>query len=363
MDDKKWIVVFVTYCLTLMLACAGIVAYVDPAFHYHAPRTDMFYYYLFDERMLNDGMVRNMDYDTIITGTSLMEVARPSVVDTIFDVHSIKVTAASGSYYEISRNIRNGLKTHSKVRYVFRALDLPEHLVITPDDELSDYVKDTYPEYLYNEKLIDDYKYLFNGDILFDRCMLLIRNNLKGVLGGIESFDHYYYDWVYDGIKTMGENNSKRQIVYHTDKFASHLTEQERIIIKNNVRLNIIALAEEYPNVQFYYFFPPDCITGWGYRYQEGIIGKQVEIEETIAEELVLYSNIHLYDFTMIDEIYDLNHYCDDHHFDDDICNSLFVAMKENAGSLTKENYKEALDAQYLYFNEIDYEHLFMLIK
>ena len=340
----------------------GIVVYTDPVFHYHKPQASL-YYRFFDERMLNDGVVRNFDYDAIITGTSLMEVARTSEFDDIFGTNAIKVTAASGTYFEISSNIRKGLETHPGVKMVVRALDLPEHLVITPPDELSDFVEDTFPDYLYNDSILDDYHYCLNSDIIFDRCIPMIRAFINGEPGGTDSFDHYYYDWVTDGVSTLFESIDRDNLHYQAEVDPLSLSEEEKEIIRNNVRANLTSLAEEFPQVQFLYFFPPDCITGWGYRYQTGVIERQTAIEMTIAQELVPYENIRLYDYTMIEDIFDLSRYCDDHHFDDCICTSLFRMMKSDLRRITVDNLNSDINEQLEFFAGIEYESLEELLK
>ena len=357
MKSRTWLIITASLLCIFLAGVISIVIYVDPVFHYHKPNENL-YYSFFDERMLNDGVVRNFDYDAIITGTSLMEVARTSEFDDIYDTRAIKVTAASGTYYEISSNVRKGLRTHPDTKMVVRALDLPEHLVITPSDTLSDYVKDTFPYYLYNESVLDDFHYCLISDIISDRCIPMIQAFLRGEEGGTDSFDHYYYDWITDGISPMSETTDLDSLRYQTGEKRQSLSREEKAVIQKNVRENLTSLAEEYPNVKFLYFFPPDCITGWGYRYEAGAIERQIEIERTIAQELVPYKNVYLYDFTMIDEIFDLSRYCDDHHFDDGICTSLFRMMRTDQGRITLDNLDFDMGEQLEFFSKIRYEQL-----
>lgn len=357
MKNKTWLIT--TFCTFLAAAClcAGLVIYVDPVFHYHAPN-ERFYYALFDERMMNDGVARNIEYDAIIAGTSIMEVARVTAFKEIYNAEAVKMTAAAGWYSEIFDNVRRGLETHPQVRYVVRGLDSQEHLLITPAEGLSDYVKDTFPHYLYNDTILDDYQYWFNKDIFFEHCVSQLRNALHGEPGGVQSFDFYYYDWVTDGRFVTDEDSLEKVLHYEDPASVQHLTQEEEEQIRENLRRNVTSLAADYPNVRFLYFFPPDCITAWGLRYEAGTIERTLEIEEVIAEELTRYENIHLFNFATMDSIYDRTKYCDEYHFDDTICTEVFRRMTDESERLRPDNYLENLRAQRDFLDAIDFGNL-----
>ena len=49
MDSKKWFRNFIIVLLALFVLVGGLVAFVDPFFHYRAPR-DYFFYTLYEQR-------------------------------------------------------------------------------------------------------------------------------------------------------------------------------------------------------------------------------------------------------------------------------------------------------------------------
>ena len=55
------------------------------------------------------------------------------------------------------------------------------------------------------------------------------------------------------------------------------MSPEEEATIRENLEVNLVSLAKDYPSVQFYYFFPPDCITAWGKRYEEGKLERLIE--------------------------------------------------------------------------------------
>lgn len=67
-----WIIT--TIMLTIISFCVFtlITVYIDPLFHYHKPLQG-YGYPLDNERYQNDGITRNFEYDSITTGTSMVE--------------------------------------------------------------------------------------------------------------------------------------------------------------------------------------------------------------------------------------------------------------------------------------------------
>ena len=114
MSNKRFITIFLTILLGGLIFIGAANFLVDPIFHYHAPLNKISYT-MDDERYQNNGIMKHFDYDCIITGTSMVENTKASLVDSLFDVKSVKTCFMGGSYREISENIRVGLKNNSKV--------------------------------------------------------------------------------------------------------------------------------------------------------------------------------------------------------------------------------------------------------
>ena len=82
-----------TYALTVLittfaiLSLLGIVTvFVDPYFHYHKPQPSLRYPFA-AQVYTNDGILKNFDYDAVITGTSMTENFYTSQLDEKFNVN------------------------------------------------------------------------------------------------------------------------------------------------------------------------------------------------------------------------------------------------------------------------------------
>lgn len=87
MKHTTYLKISILGTLLTLAALAGITIYVDPLFHYHAPLGSL-QYPLYDERYMNDGIVRHFDYDAIITGSSMTENFKTSFLITTSE-HSL----------------------------------------------------------------------------------------------------------------------------------------------------------------------------------------------------------------------------------------------------------------------------------
>lgn len=179
-----WIIGTITLTIVAFCLFAAPTIYIDPLFHYHEPLTN-YEYPLNNERYQNDGIMRNFNYNSIITGTSMAENFKKTEADILFDANFIKVPFSGGRYKEISDNIRQAYRAGKDIKYVISSLDYSV-LVLEKDA----YREGTeYPVYLYNNNIFDDVNYVLNKTILFDQT----RNVIKYTQTGNETtnFDEY----------------------------------------------------------------------------------------------------------------------------------------------------------------------------
>lgn len=105
-----------------IVGVAAVTVIIDPYFHYHKPMEGISYR-LYEERYTNDGIARNFDYDTIVTGTSMNQNFKPSEWDDLTGSKTVKLPYSGGSYYEISNSIRRAIKYQKNLDTVIWGID------------------------------------------------------------------------------------------------------------------------------------------------------------------------------------------------------------------------------------------------
>lgn len=89
-DKKRWLAVFGAFSGVCLAAIAALVIYVDPFFQYHKPLPG-FPYVLDNQLTQNPGIAKNMDYDSIILGSSMVVQFNTQWFEDILGLQTMKL--------------------------------------------------------------------------------------------------------------------------------------------------------------------------------------------------------------------------------------------------------------------------------
>lgn len=349
---KKWLVSVLSCTLAILLMISIMMVIVDPCFHYHKPLS-CFGYIMDNQRYQNDGIVKHFDYDAIIVGSSMTENFKPSELNSLYGVNAIKVPFSGGSYREVNDLVETALRHNNSVKMVVRGLDY-NRLFNTADHR--DY--DEYPEYLYDKNPINDVFYLLNAELIMTAVQDIIGKDSNGKLR--IDFDAYsnwqqYYSF---GKEAVDANYARNTLTLPTSQ--DHVTDEEYNIINENIYQNVIQIAEENPQIDFYYYFTPYSIAYMDYFRFRGELEKQFEAEKYIVNMLLPYENIHIYSFFLEhDVIENLDNYRDVAHHSEGVNSLILQWIHDGRDLLTQQNADEYLEKEKEYYLNFDYESFF----
>lgn len=346
MDAKLWNRITLGGTCAVLVILGACTAVIDPFFHYHKPLSFLSYP-LGNQRYQNDGILRHFDYDAIIIGTSMTENFKASEFDRLWNASSVKVPFNGGHYKELDRAVRQGLKHNPKVKYVLRCLD---YYFLDDKDFMRTDVE--YPDYLYNENLFDDVHYLLNKEILLDYTKPVITYTRAGMPS--VGFDAYS-NW--NALFPFGKEAVLSSYTYSgTVLPMEEATDDDRIRLLANLEQNVIQTAKDYPNVTFYFFFPPYSICGWEEFYTSGQLTKMRELEELVIETLLPYENIQIFGFLdCYDMICNLDNYKDTNHYGEWINSQILQWISRGEHRLTQENYQKYLSETREFYENYPY--------
>ena len=337
------------------MCVAILMAVIDPLFHYHAPLRGMSYE-LYDDRYQNNGIVKHFDYDAMITGTSMTENAKVSEADVLFDCDAVKTCFRGGSYREISDNIRTALENNDDLRLIIRATD-QFFLISDPDEHISVDPESTYeyPLYLVDDNPYNDVEYLLNKSHL-SHAFIDLRMTLSHVPP--TSFDDYM-NWM--NMYTFGKETVLASYV-RPEKSGTEtsLTDDERVLIRENLKKNIIDLAEDYPDVTFYIWIPPYSVCYYDVEDRKGKLERDMDAYEYELELLAPVDNIRLYAYDDREDIVaDLSLYKDMMHYDESVNSELLRAMAADEGRITVDNYRDYMSRVRSFYMNYDYDSIY----
>lgn len=361
MNSRKVVLTWIICAVMFCVMCVALVYRIDPYFHYHYPLIDKYYYEIDDERTLNDGIIKNFDYDAIITGTSMTGNFKTSEADQIFGCTSIKAPSSGATYCEINGYVQSAI-AHKDIALVIRGLDMTKYWTSA---NLMRWDAGTYPEYLYDDKLYNDVNYWFNKDVLLEKIVpMIVAKNKKDFMPGITPFDDHSAWGKGASYGKDGIISEKIEEVVPGEVYG--ISEEEWADVKANIEQNVIRVARDNPDIEFYYFTTPYSLWWWREQLTIGWVDRYLEAEKYLIEQCLNYDNIKLFSFnTRSDITGDLNNYMDYMHYAPWVNSWMLRCMKEGKYQLTKDNYEQYLsDEAKLYYNydylsfieQIDYE-------
>ncbi len=356
MRANKWLLCWATLVMSALLAFSLLVYGIDPYFHYHKPYTDKYYYKLDSQRDQNDGISKHFEYDGIITGTSMTEYFKVSEAENIFGGHFIKVPYPGASYKEINDNLSRAIKSNPNIRTIIRGLDMD---YFTNDADLMRTDLGIFPYHLYDKNPFNDVKYLLNRDVIISSLDMIAESYNDDFVPGITSFDYNRSDiWTHGKNAVIPEGKVLNNIITDTIN-SSYLSIDEKKTIHDNITINVTNLADQYPEIDFFYFYPPYSAFYWYSLYEKGEINKQFEILRYVTDLIVSHTNIHLYSFnSKIDIISDLNNYRDANHYGSWINSIILKWMKEGECQITLDNKDIFISKEQDIISNFDYESL-----
>lgn len=346
---KKVFIKMIISFLTLILIICSINYVIDPYFHYRKPLSFLSYPIEY-ERYQNNGILKNFEYDAIIAGTSMAENFKTSELDKLFGTNSIKVTDSGGSYKEINDEINVAFNKNKKIKIVIRALDYGRLL---DNKNMIRYNEEWYPTYLYDNNIFNDIKYLLNKSTLLSSISVIVYT-----LCGYETttFDEYSnwskdYEFGLNLSNYIKSQKKEKEIEYTKDDYE---------IEYGNLMSNVINIAIENKDTEFYYFFTPYSILAFYEMYQSGGLQKQLEAEKVAIELMLKQDNIKLFSFFDDESIIcNLNNYRDTIHYGEHINSYILECMKNNKHLITKENCREYFINENKTIFEYNYDRIF----
>lgn len=343
---KKWTITTTVSILILLLLTAALVIFVDPFFQYHAP-LEGFPYLVDNQLSQNPGMAKNMEYDSVLLGSSMTVNFNTNWFEELMGLDTIKL-CYSGAYPKDQANIMDIIfDSGHQVEAVFLGVD-----VMTYTGGV-DETKYPLPEYLYDENYLNDVQYLYNKDVVLNYILRPLadpeKTDLATVYQSWWTDEYYNIQWVmhnYEPSVPVREEVLPDAYIESTDR---------------NLQANLCPYIEQNPDTTFYIFFPPYSILYWNDVIQENHLEATMAEYQYIADTVLAYDNVRVFFFPDQEWIVtDLNNYADYTHYHSDINRYMTECFAAGTCEVTsEEEMKGALLRMRAVIERFDFEKLF----
>ncbi|MGL5150078.1 MAG: hypothetical protein ACRC7N_05800 [Clostridium sp.] len=343
--EKIWISSFL---IIVFLLCSIIIYLnykIDPyqQYSFNSPTNE----YIEDramyiQRHLTPGFARNLNYDTILVGSSMSETLKVSSIDRELNTKSAKLSISGGTPYEI-KNVLNTAISTGKVKTALVSVDLYMY-----NNEV-DFRREPYPSHLYDDNKFNDLKYLLNSKIFSEESFKLYKSRKSGDIA--YDMDKLYKDkdstvYSYDTVipkydlplYSETSKNAKEDMTYI---LSDDIKETKSFkTMKNNFISNLLNVAQNNPTVDFKVYFPPYSILMFNTQSDSDSHTLLLAFKKYMYEELSKLSNVEVYDFQDVSSItHNFSYYKDTSHFSAEVGDIILRFMANKKHILTNDNY------------------------
>ncbi|MFK4784363.1 hypothetical protein [Fusobacterium sp. MFO224] len=303
----------------------SIIFIIDPYQRYRKPFYNKTVY--LDGYQLNQGILKNYKYTSLIVGSSMNENTLSKEADSYFEDETfINISVGGNKAKEIEKMIK-----FAKRKQVNKIILNIDYSYFYPNLEYK------INDYLYSDNYLKDYKYLLNVDSFMQVLRIILKPQVNIYNSSFWGDDYKYGKEII--LKNYGKNDFKSlKLKYESEK----IVEKSKEIYMNTLN----KIVEDNPNTKFYIFYPPYSMITYLIESKEEKFYKDLEIKEFVEKNLLEYKNVELYDFQVASEItHNLDNYKDYSHYSPKI-NSLMLEymFKDKKYLVTKENYKKYIE-------------------
>ena len=311
-----------TLLVTAVLLAGGIAtldALVDPFQHYRKPGWYEPRFYRPLQRHINPGLAQHYDYDTVITGSSMMENYRNSEAGAILHGKVINLAIGAATAYEL-RQLLTAVLATGKARHIIFDLNYNAF----SGSPTAQVVTEPLPHYLYDDRRWNDLHYLLQSQTLAKSAEIALGLQRGRYSTNADAPWYWANDYAFSktavlrGLDLADINRDFRQPPRTLDGMLA------------SFETNLLPLFRAHPEVRFSLVYPPYSVLVWKDFQQRNQVAESLAFKRAVFDAVRDLANVALYDFqARLDWVTDLNNYKDIYHFSPRISREMLEAIAD----------------------------------
>lgn len=327
-SPSRWVRRVLLSAVVILAVTAALVSLLDPCFHYHKwefiPRIYTQPYWQIP------GILKTFEYDSVIIGSSTSQNFNLADFRRELGVKPVKATA-SACYSHTGRTFaETAIRFNPKLKRIYYGLDL--FIFFKP----SDYDKYPLPDFLYTRNHYRDLCYWWNYDIIFIFLQdiqrdfgSLLRGDGKSTNPDIMFAGSYFSDMKKHGrqyvVKSVRKNTFRQTAQVGQEKRKKALQR-----FSENLDNNFVPMVKNNPSIEFIFYFTPSSGLNFSDAKNFGTLDLFLTLREMIAEKLLVFPNVRIYDFQVIPETLSVDNYKDLAHYKPSINTEMVKWIRED---------------------------------
>ncbi len=285
-----------------------------------------------DSRKYNAVIAKNQDYNAIIIGSSMSENFKCSEIDRECHVNSLKLTM-SGAHIAEHLFLTRYVNCKKNVKLIFLELHLNSFLLNAPAIQA--------PELYQSESY--SIKELVNISTVQASARAVVRKSMPISRDDLYSWAPYYPCNLEVFAEYLLTADGHRMV---------QAGKASLVIADKNVKEFLVPLLDENQDKEIIAFFPPYSIMA----YENNNPDAAVALKRRLAETVLHYPNVRLYDFQLADEVVtNFNNYKDRTHYSASINSWMIEELASDRFRITQDNLNHSLERHLRQISVFDY--------
>lgn len=336
MHEKQFFKIIIFLTLAIFVLPALVVVAFDPFFVLHKPFIHKDIGFDGTDRYQNAGLINSYladpseKIDTIIIGTSMSQNLPVSALKNKQGINALKLTMAGGKPKELGLLLNKALKT-GRVKHVVWEIFTP----YASDDPNLVHKESPLPEFLYNQSRMDNWRYIFNNDV--------VEEALKAAMGKRKKRKTLENLYTWEKKKQFEQYSSKKNTKKVKEKLANTASKIKKqydgpVIQFPNIEQHVLPFLKSNPDIRFSLYFPP--ISYYGYTIKGNTeFWRQMKMREFLLQKTQTLENVSVYAFDSYNWGNDLSNYMDNNHYSPDISEKIATAISKGEDTITIRQY------------------------
>jgi hypothetical protein len=327
---------------SLGLFFAAVIVFtivVDPFQQYHVSSRFEPRFYSLHHRFINPGLAKHADYDTIATGSSIVENTRDEWVERYCGGKAVNLAMPAMSAYEQGLLLRTALQSRP-VKRVLMTLDFNSFAGGIREHQS---VAGALPLYLFDRNPLNDLAYVLSWDVL-EKSWHIMRGDRTEKFTTNPKAPWYWADQrSFDRVSAV-RNTDPDDL---NKAYVQPRRELQPMLASFDA--NLLPLLQAYPKTRFDLIWPPYSILVWADFVQRRQLDVSLDFKRAVFERTRGLPNVTLVDFQPLETITrNLDLYADLYHYSPEINETIVrdtcAGAAPSPERVTSENLEQGIE-------------------
>lgn len=339
---RRWFIGALLTPVAILAAVAAFNAYVDPFQQYRIAERYPPRFYALLHRYITPGLAKNAVYDTLLTGSSIVENTRNDTIGRLCGGIGLNVAMPALTGIEQGMILRTALAA----RPLQRAIVVLDFTGYAGPPDARHPLAGPLPAYLYDRNPANDFAYLLSWGVLVKSWRI--------VTG--DASERFRTDpaapWWWADQKRFARSEVLRHLDPRDLNAQFPQPPLDLPAMRASFERNILPVLEAHPQTEFDLVWPPYSIVVWGDYVQRRQLDVTLAFKRYVFDATRGLANVHVIDLQGVADVtHDLDRYTDLYHFApaindwviDAACHDLHRVRADNVEALDRQLRAQAL--------------------